>query len=152
MAGSVERILDYLGEGPQTAAGALPVGGKTKVANATTSVRAPKLASAVVGRLADRLSVSQETVLIVSDIKLRTFHRRQEKREALTEAESDRIMRIARVAEEAERVFGSGEKSKRWLSTDNRILGARPLDLLATDAGSRDVENELVRIDYGDFA
>jgi putative toxin-antitoxin system antitoxin component (TIGR02293 family) len=106
----------------------------------------------VVGRLADRLSVSQETVLIVSDIKLRTFHRRQEKRQELTEAESDRIMRIARVAKEAERVFGNSEKSKRWLSTENRILGAKPLDLLATDAGSRDVENELVRINYGDFA
>src|SRR5690606_8665213 len=100
-----------------------------------------------VGRLAAKLSVTPEMVLQVSDISERTFHRRQAKQEPLTEAESDRVLRIARIAREAERVFGSGEKASRWLSTTSRILGAKPLDLLATDAGARDVEYELVRID-----
>ena len=49
-------------------------------------------------------------------------------------------------------VFGDVGKARRWLSADNRILGGRPLDLLATDAGARDVEYELVRIDHGDLA
>ena len=56
------------------------------------------------------------------------------------------------VARETERVFGDVAKARRWLSADNRILGGRPLDLLATDAGARDVEYELVRIDHGDLA
>lgn len=115
-------------------------------------VRAPQLTSRAIVRLAEKLAVRQETVLIVSDIALRTFHRRQEKHEALTATESDRVLRIARVAKEAERVFGSSEKSTRWLSSENRVLDAKPLDLLATDAGARDVEAELIRIDYGDFA
>ena len=62
------------------------------------------------------------------------------------------MLRIARIAQEAERVFGSPEKSSRWLSTEHRLLGATPLDLLATDAGTQDVEEELGRIEHGIFA
>lgn len=122
----------------------------TSIADA--AVHAPQLHSTAVARLAARLAVSPELVLDVSDISLRTYHRRQEKQEPFTTAESDRVLRIARVASEAERVFGNPDKANRWLSSDNRLLGARPLALLATDAGARDVEHELIRIDHGDFA
>ena len=121
-------------------------------AGAVRTHRAPQISSAAVGRLAARLQVDPEVVLGVSDIAARTFHRRQAKQEPLTEAESDRVLRIARVARETERVFGDAAKAGRWLSADHLILGGRPLDLLATDAGARDVEYELVRIDHGDFA
>ena len=114
--------------------------------------RAPQISSAAVGRLAAKLQVAPEVVLEVSDIAGRTFQRRHARQEPLTEAESDRVLRIARVARETERVFGDVAKARRWLSADNRILGGRPLDLLATDAGARDVEYELVRIDHGDLA
>lgn len=70
----------------------------------------------------------------------------------MSEAESDRVLRIARVASEAERVFGDAAKAGRWLSSVCTILGAKPLDLLATDAGACDVEYELMRIDQGNFA
>jgi putative toxin-antitoxin system antitoxin component (TIGR02293 family) len=70
----------------------------------------------------------------------------------LSEAESDRALRVARIADEAERVFGDSDKARRWLSAGSHILGAKPLDLLATDAGAREVEAELIRIDFGDFS
>lgn len=176
MSDSMQQVLEYLGEDarPRPAPTALsrpkkragkaarppakkaPVGleacGVAPGTSGQIVVRAPQLTSKAIVRLAEKLAVSQETVLCVSDIAPRTFHRRQEKDEALTATESDRVLRIARVAKEAERVFGSSEKSTRWLSSENRILGARPLDLLATDASAREVESELIRIDYGDFA
>lgn len=164
MSETVDKVLDYLGEKPrkERAAAALkrtPVTGQwveVKRRASTTvvekSVRAPQLPSRAVGRLAAKLLVTPEVVLHVSDISERTFQRRQANQELLTEAESDRVLRIARVAREAERVFGNGDKASRWLSVVSRVLGAKPLDLLATDAGARDVEYELVRIDHGDFA
>lgn len=105
----------------------------------------------VIDRLANKLDVADMVILDVSGISLRTFHRRQQQDEPLSPDEADRVLRIARVAGEAERVFGDAEKSRRWLARVNPLLGAAPLSLLATDAGSRDVEAELMRIDWGDF-
>jgi putative toxin-antitoxin system antitoxin component (TIGR02293 family) len=62
------------------------------------------------------------------------------------------VLRIARVASLAERVFEDSEKARRWLSKENRMLGARPLELLASDQGTHEVEAELNRIELGDFA
>ncbi|HVJ36224.1 MAG TPA: antitoxin Xre/MbcA/ParS toxin-binding domain-containing protein [Stenotrophomonas sp.] len=166
MSETIDKVLIYLGEKPKrsVASARSPVlstreagTGYAISAHARTAVmeknvRAPQLPSRAVGRLAAKLFVAPEVVLQVSDISPRTFQRRQAKQEPLTESESDRVLRIARVAREAERVFGSGEKASRWLSSVSRVLGTKPLDLLATDAGARDVEYELVRIDHGDFA
>jgi len=151
MSETIERVLHYLGEKPPKVSPRHTVSepGATVV---VTIFRAPQLTSKAVGRLATKLAVNTETVLDVSDISARTFHRRQAKQERLTEAESDRVLRIARVASEAERVFGDATRAGRWLSSVSTILGAKPLDLLATDAGARDVEYELIRIDQGDFA
>lgn len=106
----------------------------------------------VIDRLADKLDVAEVVILNVSGISERTFQRRQKQGEPLTTDEADRVLRIARVAGAAERVFGDAEKSRRWLARENALLGASPLSLLATDSGSRDVEAELMRIDWGDFA
>ena len=163
---TVNNVLVYLGERPRADSvnerdtgtprkrkAATPQWVEAKAgALACTGARAPQLPSRAIGRLAAKLLVSPETVLYVSDISERTVQRRQTQQQPLTEAESDRVLRIARVAREAERVFGNGEKASRWLSTVSRVLGAKPLDLLGTDAGARDVEYELVRIDHGDFA
>ena len=110
------------------------------------------LSPSAIDRLADKLDVAEVVILSVSGISERTFHRRQKQGEPLTSDEADRVLRIARVAGAAERVFGDAEKSRRWLGRENALLGATPLSLLATDAGSRDVEAELMRIDWGDFA
>ncbi|MBT2767822.1 DUF2384 domain-containing protein [Stenotrophomonas sp. ISL-67] len=67
-------------------------------------------------------------------------------------AEVDGALRVTRVTREAARVFGSDEKATRWLSAANGILGAKPMDLLVTVAGARDVEHELARIDHGNLA
>lgn len=112
----------------------------------------PELPAGVIGKLADKLDVEEREILVVTGIAKRTFDRRQARREPLAADEADRVLRVARVASEAERVFGDPAKARRWFSKENPVLGTTPLSLLSTDAGSREVEEELARIDWGDFA
>ncbi len=83
----------------------------------------------------------------------RTLARRKENNQELSVAESDRVLRLERIADHADRVFGSHEKAQRWLRSEIIALnGARPIDLLASETGANVVFEELIRIDYGMFA
>lgn len=83
----------------------------------------------------------------------RTLARRRERKEPLSPAESDRALRLERVSEHADRVFGNHDKAQRWLRSEIIALdGARPIDLLVSETGAHVVEEELIRIDYGMLA
>jgi putative toxin-antitoxin system antitoxin component (TIGR02293 family) len=59
-------------------------------------------------------------------------------------------LRVARVLAAAEETFGSQEKAGAWLRRPTVALaGERPLELLDTDEGSREVETLLGRISHG---
>ena len=80
----------------------------------------------------------------------RTLTHRRARREALSREESDRAVRLARIAALAEQVFGERERSWRWLRSAKRQFHDRsPLQLVATEAGARLVEDLLYRIDEG---
>jgi putative toxin-antitoxin system antitoxin component (TIGR02293 family) len=69
---------------------------------------------------------------------------------ALTPDQSDRLIRVARVVAAAEATFCSAEKAGRWLRRPTTALGGdKPIDLLDTSEGSRQVELLLTRIDHG---
>ncbi|MBK6401126.1 MAG: DUF2384 domain-containing protein [Rhodocyclaceae bacterium] len=71
----------------------------------------------------------------------------------LTPAQSDRLFRLARIVGFAEEVFEDSERAHRWLKEPQRGLGNRtPLSLLGTEAGAREVEDLLGRIEYGVFS
>jgi putative toxin-antitoxin system antitoxin component (TIGR02293 family) len=83
----------------------------------------------------------------------RTLARRKAKSELLTVEETDRALRLARTATDAQRVFGDAVKAGRWLRKPNRALnGLEPLRLLQTETGGRTVEELLGQIDHGIFA
>lgn len=83
----------------------------------------------------------------------RTLARRKEQDSILTIGESDRVLRLERISDMADRVFGNAEKAHRWLRKKNRALEqARPIDLLESETGAHIVEEELHRIDFGMFA
>ncbi len=85
-------------------------------------------------------------------IPKRTLARRRARHEALTVEESDKALRLARISSEADRVFGSPDKSSRWLRKSNAALaGNRPIDLLKSETGSRAVDELLGQIDHGMF-
>ena len=86
-------------------------------------------------------------------IPKRTLARRKARGESLTGEETDKALRLARISTEADRVFGSPDKSARWLREPNPALsGQAPLDLLKTEAGALAVEDLLGQIDHGMFA
>ncbi len=68
----------------------------------------------------------------------------------LTAEQSDRLIRVARVIATADETFGNRDKSGEWLRRPTAALaGERPLDLLDTDEGAREVETLLGRIGHG---
>lgn len=80
----------------------------------------------------------------------RTLAHRRVRREALSRDESDRVVRVARIAAFCEQVFGEPERAWRWLREGKRqFQGRSPLELSSTDAGARVVEAWLYRIDDG---
>ncbi len=68
----------------------------------------------------------------------------------LTPEQSDRLVRVARVLAAAEATFGNQAKAGMWLRRPTTALaGERPLDLLDTDEGAREVSLLLGRIGHG---
>ena len=80
----------------------------------------------------------------------RTLAHRKSRLEPLTHDESDRAVRVARIASLAEEVFGEDAKAARWLrKPKSRFDGRPPFELLSTEAGARLVEEMLLQLDYG---
>jgi len=68
----------------------------------------------------------------------------------LSPAASDRLYRIARLYALAEEVLESADAARGWLREPRAGLGNRtPLDLMGTEAGAREVEDLLLRIEHG---
>ena len=76
------------------------------------------------------------------------YHRR--KLGNLTPEQSDRLLRVVRMLALAEETFGNRDKAATWLRRPTRALaGERPLELLDTEEGARQVEVLLGRIAHG---
>ena len=86
-------------------------------------------------------------------IPARTFNRRVANNEPLKPAEADGIARLMRVTEWAMKVFRDEKFTRDFMRLPNPALGNRvPNDLIATEAGARDVEAIITRIAYGDYS
>jgi putative toxin-antitoxin system antitoxin component (TIGR02293 family) len=71
----------------------------------------------------------------------------------LSQDESDRLIRVARVIASATDTFGDAEKAARWLRVPNRGLGGLvPMELLASETGAALVHETLHKIEHGIFA
>jgi putative toxin-antitoxin system antitoxin component (TIGR02293 family) len=105
-----------------------------------------------VDALSSNLAIGPGAIRAILRLPERTFARRKKERR-LRPDESDRLMRIGRIATLAEVTLGSREKAASWLKKNNRALGDRaPLDRLDTDLGSREVEDLLLRIAHGVYS
>ncbi len=97
------------------------------------------------------LAISQAELAATLHIRTRTLSRRKDTGR-LEAMESDRLFRLARIIAHAVAVFEATERARDWLETPNRALGdQRPLELLDTDAGAREVDDALGRIEHGIF-
>lgn len=99
-----------------------------------------------------RYGIPLLTLARVVGVPARTLARRKKERQ-LRADESDRLLRLARVAAAAEDVLGARDKAGRWLQKANRALGGiAPLDLLDTDLGAEEVVTILGRIEHGVYS
>ena len=110
-----------------------------------------RLATDVVRVMTARGLTAREVYALV--IPERTLKHRRSRRERLSQAESDRAIRAARVLARAQEVLGAGDRALGWMREPKRRFGGRtPLEMLGTEAGGRLVEEMLTQIDEGIFA
>jgi len=80
----------------------------------------------------------------------RTLKHRKAKGERLTTEETERFLRVVRVLELAERVFGDRRKALGWLRTRDEQMNNRvSIELISTEAGARRVEGQIWGIAEG---
>ncbi len=86
-------------------------------------------------------------------IPARTLKHRKARKEPLTPDESDKLVRLIRVYDQAVQVFGRKGEALQWLNQPKkRFHGRTPIQMLRTDLGGRMVEEMLGQIDEGMFA
>lgn len=104
--------------------------------------------------LADHATFLQQDSLMAKaiGISLRTLRllKMESYAKPLSKSQSNRIWAFATTLARATRVLGTQEGAEFWLS--NRVIGLnqqRPIDLIATSAGLRIVEDHLDQIEFG---
>jgi len=104
--------------------------------------------------LRQRLALTEADLASVLGVSARTLQRQAARRDAcLTPQQGDRLYRLARIVACAEETFENADRARAWLHQPQRGLGSRvPLALLTTEAGAREVEDLLGRIEYGVFS
>jgi putative toxin-antitoxin system antitoxin component (TIGR02293 family) len=114
--------------------------------------------SRVMYHVKKEFNLTDEVLAVIIGTSLRTIARRRKAAETLHKAskerlspvESDRLYRFARIIALAEEVFESKEDALEWLNSAQHGLGGTiPFEMLQTDAGAREVEELLIRIEYG---
>jgi putative toxin-antitoxin system antitoxin component (TIGR02293 family) len=98
------------------------------------------------------LDVPMERLAPMLGISKATLQRRKSGRR-LGLAESDRVVRFARLMGKATEVMESPESARKWLNSRQTGLGgAVPLEYAETEVGAREVEDLLGRIEHGVYS
>lgn len=102
--------------------------------------------------LRSNLDLPMERLVPMLGISKATLHRRKNSGR-LDAAESDRVVRFARLLGRAAAVMETLDDGRRWLTSPQVGLGgAIPLEYAETEVGAREVENLLGRIEYGVYS
>lgn len=98
------------------------------------------------------LDVPMERLASLLGISKATLHRRKAAGR-LDQSESDRVVRFARLMGRAAEVLESEANARQWLNSPQVGLGgAAPLEYAETEAGAREVEDLLGRIEHGVYS
>jgi putative toxin-antitoxin system antitoxin component (TIGR02293 family) len=101
-----------------------------------------------------RLEMSERELALSLGVNPKTLQRQAKSEiQRLNRAQGDRLYRLARIVAFAENVFEDRDRAHFWLREPQRGLGNRvPLALLQSEAGTREVEDLLGRIEFGVFS
>lgn len=102
-------------------------------------------------RVKSVLDLNDELLSVSLGVSAKTTSRwRREGIDRLPVPVSDRLYRFARLFALAEQVLEDGDAAREWLHEEQVGLGGRtPVEMMRTEAGAREVESLLVRIEHG---
>ncbi len=103
-------------------------------------------------RLGKTTGLPLERLRVAVRIAPRTLTRRK-KEKRLSPEESDRLVSVSRLLAQTFELFeGNEEAGIRWFTSPNRALGGQsPIEVAATETGTREVENLIGRLEHGVF-
>lgn len=103
--------------------------------------------------LQNALQLSGEQIAEAIGISPRTLSRRKDRR-VLTHTESDRVVQLGMLFDEAVMLFdGELEAARDWFKRPNRALDDKaPLAVANTFVGAREVDRLIGRLEHGVFA
>ena len=97
-----------------------------------------------------KLNLTDGELARILDVSERTLSRLRQTKKRLTIAASDRLYRLIHIFSLAGEVFENHNSAREWLHQPQVGLGGRiPIDFIRTEAGAREVEDLLGRIEYG---
>lgn len=100
--------------------------------------------------VAHALGMSGEILAGKLNVPVRTLRHQKKKDALLSPANTEKLVRVARIQQLARSVFSTDQAVAQWLNTPAPALeGLAPIDLVDTDIGGREVEAVLQGIAYG---
>jgi len=112
-------------------------------------IRAGLPARAFIG-VADALYVTVDVLAAKLGVSPRTIRDQRKKLARLSSENTEKLVRIARIQKQAKKIFSTDEAVSEWLTSPAPALeGTKPIDLLDTDLGAREIEAVLNGIAYG---
>lgn len=107
----------------------------------------------VLVELAERMCLALPQIAKFVLIPQRTLDRRLANKANLKLDEGERALRMLRLHKLATEVFEDPREAAAWFNEPLTALGgARPIELCSTEAGAREVEQTLGRIEHGVFS
>lgn len=104
----------------------------------------------------DFISISDSSVHFVSDvldITTKTLHKYLKENSKLTRTQSEKILKLIKLYEVGLEIFGNIKAFNEWLDKPSYGLNnLTPRDIITLSTGIDLVQDELMRIAYGDFA
>lgn len=129
--------------------GARALGGRVRTAADLRAKLRGGLPHASLEAVMTRWELGRDDVAGALRLPARTWARRR-KTQRLAADESDRLVRLARLATAASQVLGGTAQAAAWLRRPNRALGGdAPLALVDTDPGTQEVLDVLGRLAHG---
>lgn len=111
------------------------------------------LPAAAIESVSKSSSFSKEFIYKALPIARRTVARQIASGGLLKPFDSELLYRLSCVFVAAKQVLDTAENARQWMTEENRALhGERPLDLLDTGIGFRDVMDVLRRIEFGVYS
>jgi putative toxin-antitoxin system antitoxin component (TIGR02293 family) len=96
------------------------------------------------------LNLSLPVFVGLVEVSESTWARARRSNKRLSRVVSDRVYRLARIFSIAAKVLEDNDAARQWLNRKQVGLGGKtPLDLMQTEAGAKEVEDLLWRIEYG---